>query len=110
MQTREETGKQPPEKVRQRLLQACEEEPGFPDVLLEFLPNTPDAHVRFKRILDEEPNPGPNPLDPLGSYFQRASRRSLREWLIDIIGYRIFAIDLQALTDAFCQFPIMSNV
>lgn len=28
---------------------------------------------------------------------------------IDIIGYRIFAIDLQALTDAFCQFPIMSN-
>jgi hypothetical protein len=82
MQAREETGKQPPEKVRQRLLQACEEEPGFPDVLLEFLPNTPDAHARFKRILDEEPNPSLDPLDPLGSKFQQASRRSLREWLM----------------------------
>src|SRR5262249_32418872 len=82
MQAREQTGKQPPEKVRQRLLQACEEEPGFPDVLLEFLPNTPDAHARFKQILEKEENPGLNPLDPLGSYFQQASRRSLREWLM----------------------------
>jgi hypothetical protein len=82
MQAREETGKQPLEKVRQRLLQACEEEPGFPDVLLEFLPNTPDAHARSKRILDEEPNPGLDPLDHLGSNFQQSSRRSLREWLM----------------------------
>jgi hypothetical protein len=82
MQAGEETGKQPSEKVRQRLLQACEEEPGFPDVLLGFLPNTPDAHARFKRILDEEQNPGLNPLDPPGSYFHQVPRRSLREWLM----------------------------
>src|SRR5215475_3032669 len=56
MQAREETGKQPSEKVRQRLLQACEEEPEFPGVLLDFLPNTPDAHARLKRTLDEGQN------------------------------------------------------
>src|SRR5262245_60845989 len=78
-QAREETGKQPSEKVRQRLLQACEEEPEFPGVLLDFLPNTPDAHARLKRTLDEAQNAG---LDPLSSYFNQRSRRSLREWLM----------------------------
>jgi hypothetical protein len=79
MQARKETDKQPSEKVRQRLLQACEEEPEFPRVLLDFLPDTLDAHARLKQTLDEGQIAG---LDPLGSYFNQASRRSLREWLM----------------------------
>jgi hypothetical protein len=78
MQAREDTGKQPSEKVRQRLLQACEDEPGFPLGLLDFLPNTPDAHARIKRILDDEQNDG---LDSFVSSRQ-GSRQSLREWLM----------------------------
>ena len=53
MQAREESGKQPSEKVRQRLLQACEDEPDFSTRLLDFLPDTPVTHARLKRILDE---------------------------------------------------------
>jgi len=79
MQAREETGKQPSEKVRQRLLQACAEEPEFPGFLLDFLPNTPDTYARLKRTLDEGQNAG---LDPLGSYINQDSRRSLRNWLM----------------------------
>jgi len=77
-QAREETGKQPSEKVRQRLLQACEEEPEFLPDLLDFLPNTPAAHARLKRILDEEPNAN---FDPFVS-FRKESRQGLREWLM----------------------------
>jgi HEAT repeat protein len=77
-QAAEETGKQPSEKVRQRLLQACEEEPEFPPGLFDFLPNTPDAHARLKRILDEEQTAG---SDALASSRQK-SRRDLREWLM----------------------------
>jgi hypothetical protein len=73
-----ETGKQPSEKVRQRLLQACEEEPEFPPSLLDLLPNTPDAHARLKRIWDQGQGDGP---DTQGNS-RRESRRSLREWLM----------------------------
>jgi hypothetical protein len=73
-----EVGKQPSEKVRQRLLQACEEGPEFPPYLLGFLPNTPDAHARIKRILDEEQNASAGALDPSQQYF----RQGLREWLM----------------------------
>jgi len=77
-QARGGMGKQPSEKVRQRLLLACEEGPGFPPYLLYFLPNTPDAHARIKRILDEEQNDCLGPLDSS----QQEFRRSLREWLM----------------------------
>ncbi len=77
-QTREEIGKQPSEKVRQRLLQACEEGPELPPYLLDFLPNVPDAHARIKRILDEEQNDCLGPLDPS----RQESRQYLREWLM----------------------------
>src|SRR5262245_46033461 len=77
-QAREETGKQPSEKVRQRLLQACEEEPEFLPDLLDFLPNTPAAHPRLKRIVDEKPNAY---FDPFVS-FRKESRQGLREWLM----------------------------
>src|SRR5262245_9769737 len=70
--------KQPSEKVGQRLLLACEEGPGFSPNLLYFLPNTPDAHARIKRILDEEQNDCLGPLDSS----QQEFRRSLREWLM----------------------------
>ncbi len=77
-QARGETGKQPSEKVRQRLLQACEEEPEFHPGLLDFLPNTPVAHVRIKQILDEEQNADSDPF----SSFRRVARQDLREWLM----------------------------
>ncbi|HKC87704.1 MAG TPA: hypothetical protein VKG02_17085, partial [Blastocatellia bacterium] len=77
-QARGETGKQPSEKVRQRLLQACEEEPEFPPGLLDFLPNTPDALARLKRILDEEQSAGFDLLDSS----RQESRQNLREWLM----------------------------
>ena len=77
-QARGETGKQPSEKVRQRLLQACEEEPEFHPGLLDFLPNTPVAHVRIKQILDEEQN---DSFDPSAS-FRRVFTQDLREWLM----------------------------
>jgi hypothetical protein len=71
-------GKQPSEKVRQRLLLACEEGPGFTPYLIYFLPDTPDAHARIKRILDWEQNDCLGPLDSS----QQEFRRSLREWLM----------------------------
>src|SRR5262245_3955835 len=77
-QARGEAGRQPSEKVRQRLLQACEEEPDFPPDLLDYLPNTPVAHVRIKKILDEEQNASFDPFVP----FRRSARQSLREWLM----------------------------
>jgi hypothetical protein len=77
-QVRGGMGKQPSEKVSQRLLLACEEGPEFPPYLLNFLPNTPDAHARIKRILDKEQNDCLGPLDSS----QQEFRRSLREWLI----------------------------
>ena len=77
-QARVENGKQPSEKVRQRLLQACEEEPEFPPGLLDFLPNTPDALARLKRILDDEQSAGFDPLDSP----RHESTRDLREWLM----------------------------
>jgi len=78
-QARRGVGKQPSEKVRQRLLQACEEEPEFPSGLLVFLPNTPDAHARIKRTLDEEQNHG---SDTSLSYLHSLLSRRLREWLM----------------------------
>jgi len=77
-QVRGGMGKQPSEKVSQRLLLACEEGPKFPPYLLYFLPNTPDAHARIKRILDEEQNDCLGPLDSS----QQEFRRSMREWLM----------------------------
>src|SRR6266540_1319123 len=72
-------GGEPSEKIRQRLLQACEEGPEFPsDLLYFFLPNTPDAHARIKRSLDEEQNAGAGALDSS----QRKFRQGLREWLM----------------------------
>src|SRR5262245_39516294 len=47
-QVRGGMGKQPSEKVSQRLLLACEEGPVFSPNLLYFLPNTPDADARIK--------------------------------------------------------------
>jgi hypothetical protein len=70
--------KLPSEKVGQRLLLACEEGPEIPPYLLYFLPNTPDAHARIKRILDEEQNDCLGPLDSSRQEF----KRSLREWLM----------------------------
>src|SRR5262249_2225275 len=58
--------------------QACEEGPEFPPYLLNFLPNTPDAHARIKRILDEEQNADVGALDSS----QQEFRRYLREWLM----------------------------
>src|SRR5262245_23857939 len=77
-QARGETGKQPSEKGRQRLMQACEEETEFHPGLLDFLPNTPVAHVRIKQILDEEQN---DSIDPSAS-FRRVFTQDLREWLM----------------------------
>ncbi|HKQ77966.1 MAG TPA: hypothetical protein VJ810_29990 [Blastocatellia bacterium] len=77
IQARGESGKQPSEKVRQRLLQACEDEPEFPSILLDFLPNTPDAKARLKHILDEGQNAGFEKY----ALFRQDSRRGLREWL-----------------------------
>jgi hypothetical protein len=53
VQVIEDSGKQPSEKVRQRLLQACEDEPNFSTLLLDLLPDTPITPARLKRILDE---------------------------------------------------------
>src|SRR5262245_36165387 len=53
IQVIEDSGKQASEKVRQRLLQACEDEPGFSTLLLGFLPDMPVTPARLKRILDE---------------------------------------------------------
>jgi hypothetical protein len=53
IQVIEDSGKQPSEKVRQRLLQACEDEPNFSYRLLDFLPDTPITPARLKRVLDE---------------------------------------------------------
>src|SRR5262249_38894939 len=53
MQAGEESGKQPSEKVRQRLLQASEEEPDFSLRLLDFLPDTPVTDAKLRRILDD---------------------------------------------------------
>lgn len=83
MQARGGTGKQPSEKVRQRLLQACEVEPAFSGSLLDFLPNTPDTHARLKRILDEERNAS-DEHRVMGSH---DSLRSLREWLMSHSEY-----------------------
>jgi hypothetical protein len=77
-QAGESTGKMPSEKVRRRLLQACEEDPGFSPTLLDLLPDAPDTHARLKRILDEEQSASSGSLDP----FQQESRRYLREWLM----------------------------
>jgi hypothetical protein len=78
LQARREGAKQPSEKIRQRLLQACEEEPEFPLQLHDFLPNTPEAHARLKRVLDDEQGAG---FEPLVS-FRQDSRGRLREWLM----------------------------
>src|SRR5262245_56160848 len=78
-----ESGKQPSEKVRQRLLQACEDEPEFPGSLLDFLPNTPDTRARLKHTLDEGQNAGfENKI-----FFHQDSLRSLREWLMSNSEY-----------------------
>src|SRR5215468_10105453 len=74
----QEMSKQPSEKVRQRLLQACEEGMELPPYMLDLLPNTPDARARIKRILDKERNAGAGSLDSS----RRRFRQYLREWLM----------------------------
>jgi PAS domain-containing protein len=44
----------PSDKVRQRLLEACEDRPELMLRLIEYLPETPDADDRLYKLLDEE--------------------------------------------------------
>jgi HEAT repeats len=45
----------PSDKVRQRLLEACEERPEILASLMNFLPDTADTHHRLYKLLNEEP-------------------------------------------------------
>jgi hypothetical protein len=44
----------PSDKVRQRLLEACEDRPGLTLRLIECLPETPDADDRLYKLLEED--------------------------------------------------------
>src|SRR5215510_10530046 len=44
----------PSDKVRQRLLEACEDRPELTLGLIEFLPETTDTHDRLYKLLEEE--------------------------------------------------------
>ncbi len=45
----------PSDKVRQRLLEACEDRPEFLDSLMDWLPENADTHARLYKLLNEEP-------------------------------------------------------
>src|SRR5215475_340739 len=59
----------PSDKVRQRLLEACEDRPELIPGLINFLPETTDTHDRLYKLLEEE---SPNDI-----YWMRI----LRDWL-----------------------------
>ena len=44
----------PSDKVRQRLLEACEDRPWVSAELLDFLPDTPDTHDRLYKLLNDD--------------------------------------------------------
>src|SRR5215510_11800998 len=46
----------PSDKVRQRLLEACEDRPGMTPGLINSLPETTDTHDRLYKLLEEEEN------------------------------------------------------
>ncbi len=101
LQVIEDSGKQPSEKVRQRLLQACEDEPDFSTRLLDFLPDAPVTPARLKRILDEVSD-GEDPREKL---IHEAG--SVRDDGSDVKGSR--QLDALARLDWLTAEPLLKN-
>jgi hypothetical protein len=65
---RDASASKPSDKVRQRLLEACEDDPERIPALVDLLPETTDTHDRLYRLLQEEQD-------------DISWKRSLRQWL-----------------------------
>ncbi|HEY6400387.1 MAG TPA: HEAT repeat domain-containing protein, partial [Blastocatellia bacterium] len=80
-QTHAATSPKPSDKVRQRLLEACEDRPESLPGLMDLLPETTDTHDRLYKLLQEEPD-------------DSSWKSDLRNWLQRNSGY--FRSDLIA--------------
>jgi hypothetical protein len=76
-QAKIETGKLPSEKVRQRLLQACEDEPIFPTTLFGFFPNTPDMNTPLKTTNRRNPTLTETGSKASPAILKRSAKRGL---------------------------------
>jgi hypothetical protein len=74
----QKTSAQPSDKVRQRFLEAAEDDPDELPYLLRFIPNTPEAHDRVKRLFDQRP-----PVDEKSEDWQAKSRDERIAFLLD---------------------------
>lgn len=70
--------KQPSDSARWRLLEAVLAEPRFYRWVLDYLPDTPEAHDRVKNFLDQAES---NDNGIFGEYFGKEARESLSNWL-----------------------------
>jgi hypothetical protein len=73
-QHRDANAPKPSDKVRQRLLDACEDRPELISGLVNFLPEATDTHDRLYKLLEEEPPNDFNWKDFLRNWLQLHSR------------------------------------
>jgi hypothetical protein len=89
----------PNHKVRQRMLEAAENDPDELPSLLNLLPDTPEAHDRVKALFDQRV-----PVDAKSKdHLEKDWQESVRNWLM--LRSRYFREDLLAQLNQLTQLP-----